>query len=445
MSGNSVTSLSENLARLSHLRLLNLSGNAITSLPVRFLVDTSVTKLLASNNRISGVLLPTAVKSLDSLQTLDLSSNALTLLTELPTLGFPALRQLNLAGNRIAALPGVAGWHELLTLNVSENQLSSLPNGFTSLSKIKQVNFTANNLRDLDAKVSLMETLENLAIARNPLRVTRYLSMPTEDLKSTLKHNLESVVEESQVPDEEAFLSDDQAEGDGVALEIQAQQETWPVRSGGVIDRSSTGLSDLDMSIFQATAAGHDIVSVDLHQNLFTTIPLGLSLLAPSLASLSIANNKLNGQDYLPAGLDLPRLRTLNISFNSITTLEPLLNHLSAPLLSTLNISVNRIATLPVLRDSFPKLAVLNACDNCITELVVESIDGLKDINLANNDIAHLPPKLGLLESIESLEVGGNKFRVPKWTVLEKGTKATMEWLRDKIPLDERAEGAFEE
>ena len=45
-----------------------------------------------------------------------------------------------------------------------------------------------------------------------------------------------------------------------------------------------------------------------------------------------------------------------------------------------------------------------------------------------------LNPRIGLLGGeggLKRLEVMGNRFRVPRWSVLERGTDATLRWLRD--------------
>lgn len=438
LSCNALTDLTLPLGNMVRLRVIDLSGNALVSLPFTAMAALPITDLIASRNRISRVLFPTEVEGLHSLQTLDVSDNMLTALTELPTLVLPELRQLILARNKIGSLPNIAGWDELEMLDASDNQLSCLPDGLPSLSKIKRIYLTGNNIKCLDERIGLMESLENLKIANNPLRPTKYLNMPTDDLKRELKSLLEPVAEEPS-PTEVAEVD---APADGVTPPSQTEEQTekWPVKPGGVLDRSSTGLQSVDLAVMKATAAGYDVQSVRFHQNSLTSIPLALSILAKTLTSLSLAQNKLEGQDYLVENLELPQLTTLNLSCNSITTLDPLTERLSAPLLSHLDLVANRISSLPILRQFFPRLEILIASDNRISELPVEAVDGLKVIDLRNNDIAHLPPKLGLLPGVERLDLAGNIFRVPRWTVLEKGTQATLAWLRDRIPVQEREE-----
>jgi len=41
-----------------------------------------------------------------------------------------------------------------------------------------------------------------------------------------------------------------------------------------------------------------------------------------------------------------------------------------------------------------------------------------------------------LHHTLTSFDVAGNRFRVPNWQVLGKGTEAVLTWLRGRIPRD---------
>jgi len=180
---------------------------------------------------------------------------------------------------------------------------------------------------------------------------------------------------------------------------------------------------------------------VQLHHNLFTSFPDSLSFFAKSLSALSLARNQLVGETYLTEELDLPALRELNITSNHITSLGPLTAYLRAPGLEKIDVSFNRLASLPPnLRAAFPKLVVLLASNNHLVDLDPDTIKGLQIVDAGNNDIAHLNPRIGLLGGtggLQRLEVAGNRFRVPRWSVLERGTDATLRWLRGRVPVAE--------
>ena len=80
----------------------------------------------------------------------------------------------------------------------------------------------------------------------------------------------------------------------------------------------------------------------------------------------------------------------------------------------------------------------------------------MRIVDASNNDITRLQPHLGLLAAgvsgggadgtgvgvLERLDVIGNRFRVPRFNVLERGTEATLRWLRSRVPVAERGAAA---
>jgi len=215
------------------------------------------------------------------------------------------------------------------------------------------------------------------------------------------------------------------------------------------LDRSGTDSSSLHPVVCSKIAANHKIKEVQLRQNLFTNIPDSLSFFAETLTTLSMAKNQLLGEEYLAQDMELPALKELSLSDNKMTSLAPLMSHLRAPNLVKLDVSLNRISTLPSgsLRDVFPKLEILLIANNHLDDLNPDAIAGLRVVDANNNDIAHLNARLGLLK-LETLQVTGNRFRVPKWNVLDRGTDATLRWLRTRVPLAEvnewRAQGGHD-
>jgi Leucine-rich repeat (LRR) protein len=140
----------------------------------------------------------------------------------------------------------------------------------------------------------------------------------------------------------------------------------------------------------------------------------------------------------LTSRLELLKLRELRLAGNKLNSLTPLTAHLTAPSLQSIDISQNRLTgSLPGLHDAFPALIALIASDNAIIDVPPESISGLKIVNLSNNNIERLDPRIGLhAGTLTSLIVEGNKFRVPNYQVLSKGTDAILSWLKDKIPRE---------
>lgn len=430
---NLITDLPNEFQYLSSLRILNVSENRMSSLPFECL--DSLVELDAAQNRLRGSLLPAGLE-LPNLRTLDVAHNALTSLTDSNIVNLPSLQFLNITENRLTDLPDVSSWTELLTLTAGGNRLSKIPEGLSTLTRLKTVDFTRNDIRKLDERIGVMDNLAVLRVANNPLRERRYLTMETGDFKRDLRARL---LPEDRADDVSGELLEFDAAG-LVPNGSAAHSRAWPMKPGGILDRSSTKMETLDASDLEPLIAVGDIKSLVLHHNFLPTIPQAIRLVAHSLTSLNVSNNKLAQSNYRSEEISLPNLRSLDLSVNAISTLLPLINLLSAPRLTELNVSRNRLATLLPLRDTFPSLTSLFAADNSICVLEVEVVKGLEILDISGNEIDHLEPRLGLLgtEGLRTLVVGGNRFRVPRRDIVDKGTGAVLTWLRSRIPEEEQ-------
>lgn len=60
----------------------------------------------------------------------------------------------------------------------------------------------------------------------------------------------------------------------------------------------------------------------------------------------------------------------------------------------------------------------------------------LQELDLSNNQLSNLPPQMGLMgPTLRVLMLEGNCIRAIRRPVLEKGTAAVLEWLKDRIPI----------
>ena len=435
VSNNAITVLPPNIDEISKLRVLNVAGNQLSSLPFELLVSLPLIEIDAARNLLGGALFPVRVPGMPFLRALDVSNNALISIVESGTLEFPSLQSINVTDNRLTRLPEMLKWPELLTLAAAGNRMVSLPESTFSLKQLKSVDFSRNATKKLDERLGLMESLNVLRIANNPLRERRFLTMDTDSLKRELRSRL--LPEESS----EVVGSDIVSyQGPGPAAGTEtAIPKAWHIKPGGIVDCSSANFETIEPPDLASIIQENDVKTLILHHNLFTKVPQAIGLIGNSLSALDLSRNQLTGSCYILTDLSLPKLRSLNLSNNAITSLSPLLDLLSAPQLSQLNISRNRLTSLPVLRKAFPALTSVHASQNSISELQVESVKGLQVLDVSGNAIARLEPKLGLLggEGLRTLVIGANKFRVPRRDVIEKGTEAVLAWLKGRIPEEE--------
>ena len=434
LQANRLLGLPESLRKLVSLKVLNVSGNQLTVLPVEALQDLSLIELDASSNALIGSLFPRGdVDGHPTLQTLKVSNNSLAALTFSESLELPQLRTLDVMNNHLAVLPRVSSWTELITLIASDNKIAEFPPGFTTLRKLRNVNFASNGLRVLHPEISSMESLESLILASNPLREKKFLTMSACDIKRDLKSRLEPVP-----ADEHDIIGQEDSHNARDSLSPQTRSpptSSWSLTSNGTLDLAGRSISDDVNDSLGSFLRSNEVKQLQLSNNKLTAVPPALWL-AQDLRTLDLSGNSLSSL-YLSEELELPALQDLNLSRCSIATLEPLMTQLLAPSLQTLNISLNRLSgAVPAPRRRYPALTTLLAGDNKYTSVTAESLHGLQTVNLASNNIEHLPAEIGLLwdGGLRSLEIRSNAFRVPNYRILEKGTEATLRYLRDRIP-----------
>ncbi|EKV15985.1 putative leucine-rich repeat protein [Penicillium digitatum] len=438
--GNALTKLPDELAGLSSLRTLDVSENKFTSLPFETLCKLPLKTLNAQKNRLEGTLIHASVTKLDTLQSLNIANNAVMVFSANDALELPDLHTLLIGVNRITHLPRMTSWQSLLTLSAEENKIAELPQGFAELKSLKKADFTGNSLTHLDEKIGLMENLASLRVSNNPLRERRLLRMDTDDIKRDLRSRSEP---DPQDTDDEGSVATQFT----LAPESPELDRSWDIKSGGILDKSYAGMTDLKVEQLEMIPS-LDIRCLYLQHNELSCFPApAIGMLAQCLVELDLSHNPLKGAEFLSSPLELPKLQSLTLNAGGLTSWEPLLSNLIAPSLTFLDVSHNRLkGPLPHLRHTYPELKTLVASDNQIASLDFEAAQGLQVLELSNNELDSLPPKIGLLaagrspqnwgngSALRRFEVAGNRFRVPRWQVVAKGTDAILEFLRERIP-----------
>ncbi|KAG6026814.1 hypothetical protein E4U41_001164 [Claviceps citrina] len=486
--GNNITALPPSMETMSHLRVVNLNENRLETIPFQSLSKLPLTELSIRRNRLTGVLIQQPIEALAYLQTLDASANQLThLVHEGSKISLPAVHTVSLSVNRLQSVPDVSAWTSLLTLNLDENHIACIPESFTTLQKLRHADFSSNDISVVPPEISRMQGLTMIRLTGNPLRDRKLVSASTDELKAILAARLEPPPPYQEPSDQSIMagytrnggemdnklgnasempsmaLQGDDARSDGeddfttpptsaphTPTRSRLRSETvvkdvWFVKPGGLLDLSRCGMSSLVPQTCSAVAARNQVRQIQLHHNPIAMIPMPLTSFGSTLSVLSLAHAQLAGESYLAEPLNLPALRELSIMSNQVTSLGPLTQLLQAPVLEKLDATLNRITTLPSdLKRAFPQLCVLLVPSNQLTQLEPDSIRGLRMVDASSNDIGQLDPRLGLLwgaggGGLQRLDVTGNRFRVPRWTILEQGTEATLRWLRGRLPAEDMA------
>jgi hypothetical protein len=134
------------LALADTLQVLDLSGNALTTLPEGLARCTRLHTLFASNNRFT--VLPKVLGRLPQLDTLGFKANQIS---EVPAGALaPMLRWLILTDNRIPALPdSLCDCARLQKLMLAGNRLQHWPNGLGRLQRLELLRLSANRFEHL--------------------------------------------------------------------------------------------------------------------------------------------------------------------------------------------------------------------------------------------------------------------------------------------------------
>jgi internalin A len=167
LSGNHITTLPDAIRKLNNLTSLSLSGNQLTTLPDAIGQLRNLTSLDLSSNQLT--MLPDAIGQLRNLTSLDLSSNQLTMLPD--AIGhLRNLTSLDLSGNQLTTLPDAIGQlRNLTSLRLSGNKLTTLPDNIRRLINLTTLNLCDNKLTALPDNIRQLTNLTTLNLSGNKL------------------------------------------------------------------------------------------------------------------------------------------------------------------------------------------------------------------------------------------------------------------------------------
>ncbi|KAJ1916234.1 hypothetical protein H4219_003902 [Mycoemilia scoparia] len=460
LSNNQLTVLPQEIAKLTKLINLNIADNMISSLPEDLDNFSELKDLDLRRNRLT-TLFPSKSAHSDEpmvfkhLYRIDATENLIKTLSEDSNvkIHLPRLKELLLGMNRIKEIPKsmLSGMSQLATLDLHENSFEGDFKGLGLLLSLERLDISGNIYRKLPDEIGHLVNLKSINFDSNPL-IRKPKTTSAQEIVKQLAEQLDSCNINSF--DSYNSASDDSPK---YATIFPTKFDLYQLNSGALkLDRyalfNELQNSSIEKISYAAQQLPFKVRILSLQNNAIIISPINLiSTFSSTLTVLDLSHNNIstfpfNDQKNIDnpnetTKLVLPNVTSLNLSHNRISTFPDFEIANILPALKELNLSFNAITKLPKnpIRELLgtKNLAELFLTMNHISEIIHITFEGLSVLNLADNDIEVIPFELGLVSSIQAMDITGNRFRVPRRETVQKGTQAIMEWLRGRIPRSE--------
>ena len=167
LADNGLTEISEQVAWLKQLRMLDLGHNEITQIPGAFGNLESLTDFLyLHDNKLNA--LPSSLSKLTKLRYLNISENAFDVLPEC-VCSMSGLIELRAGDNLLPSLPASIGrLSRLRELHLRNNKLTTLPESIANMQDLRQIDLRGNPLTQLPSTLADMPRLAKLDLRWTP-------------------------------------------------------------------------------------------------------------------------------------------------------------------------------------------------------------------------------------------------------------------------------------
>ncbi|KAM9378865.1 transforming growth factor beta activator LRRC33 [Phaethornis superciliosus] len=376
--------------------------------------------LSLTRNRLE-LIEPGAFLSSQGLHVLSLADNLLFTnysLTAAALSALPALRTLDLAGNRLTEdMVSVLLWNlsSLESLSVARNIIMRLDSSvFVNLTQLLELNLEKNYIFEIDQAFEGLQRLQRLNIAYNYLPCVVEFGLTQLRVLNVSNNIIEWFL---------ALESDDLFELE--VLDLSHNHLLFFPVLPRQSKLHSLLLQDNEMSFYQRLPNGTSLANVTVQFLLIdgnstntTTVSLWEEICNSNLSSLRLLDMSQNQVWYLPEGFlaQMPSLTHLNLNQNCLETF-----HLSEgdPLatLMELDLSQNQLEELGVevgTREVLPNLQLFNLSTNRLQALppgVFTSTRKISTVDLSRNrvDLCPQPAVTGEVKSPPCVDVRGVK------------------------------------
>jgi len=262
--------------------------------------------------------------------------------------------------------------HESVTLDLSNEEITSIPGGVFEISWLQNLDLSKNNLSAIPKEILLLKNLTKLNLSDN-----RFKEFP----------------------------------------EIITRARTI-----ATLNLSNNQIKKLPEEISQLK----DLTTLNLKNNQLNSLPESVSELE-KLSFLDLSNNRFS--DFPNSIACLEKLMDLELSNNNLTSIPKSISGLQK--LTTLRLNGNHEIYLPETLSRLKELTTLELSDNNLVRLPdsVLQATNLKQLNLSRNKIEELPEAIRNL-TLYSLSLGDNPLRNPPPEIASKGFYAVKQYFQ---------------
>jgi Leucine-rich repeat (LRR) protein len=173
-----------------------------------------------------------------------------------------------------------------------------------------------------------------------------------------------------------------------------------------------------------------------LGENQLESLPWKSFVQLHDLYQLDLSSNKLEG-DLLPANdeITLPSLSNLDLHSNSLSTLP---SNLHLPSLTQFNATQNCLISTGTFFTTTPRAVHISLAQNQLSAIPdgIVHLAYLRSLDISNNIIEHIDPRLGLLDELTTFMWMGNLIRMRAWGSMDtEGIKAALRAKADEAVL----------